>query len=289
MAGERLKMYCPWQQRRCSLPLTLNQGAAIKTEFKKVVEQFCSCYDAKEINVGSSSLNVRSAHEDTLKIKDILHMGDTISASNAANSRATTTSRKKQPELYHPALHVDLPGELSQHGPRHDNDHALISDIKILPTLSEILCNQRADFLPQRHNPGSSSIHHETGVLQLLDSQFRLLREDTSGLLRDSIRLILENWATFVHNSDWRIKRKILRDGSPTPVRIYSDVEIQRIKSNTIKGVEIEVQFEQARRARHPNLMRRKQWWYESRGLREGGAILAVIDGEPDDITVILL
>ncbi|KAJ5052617.1 hypothetical protein J3E74DRAFT_443226, partial [Bipolaris maydis] len=269
--------------------LTLNQGAAIKTEFKKVVEQLCICYDAKEINYGSSSLNVRSAHENILKIKDILHMGDTISASNAANSHATTTSRKKQPELPHREPHLDLPGELSQWGPRHDNDHALISDIKILPTLSEILCNQRADFLPQRHNPGSPSIHHETGVLQLLDSQFRLLREDTSGLLRDSIRLILENWTTFVHNSDWRIKRKILRDGSPTPVRIYSDVEIQRIKSNTIKGVEIEVQFEQARRARHPNLMRRKQWWYESRGLREGGAILAVIDGEPDDITVIFL
>jgi hypothetical protein len=232
---------------------------------------------------------VRSAHEDIIKIRDILHMGDTISASNAANGRSATTSREKQPESRPPELHVDLPGELSHLGLRHDNDHARISNIRILPTRSEILCNQRLDFLPQRYNPESPSKHHETGILRLLDSQFRLLREDTSGLLRDSIRLILENWTTFVHNSDWGIKRKILRNGSPTPVRIYSDVEIQRIKSNSIKGVEIEVQFEQVRRARHPNLMKRKQWWCDSRGLRKGGAILAIIDGEPDDTTVLFL
>jgi hypothetical protein len=269
--------------------LTLNQGAAIKTDFRGVVEQLSRCYHIENINRDPASLDVRSAHENILKIKDILSMGDAISTSKAANIRPTTTSRQQQLECRSPELSVDLPGELSQLGPRHDNDHALISDIRILPTLSEILSDKRIDFLPTRRNPISASKHHQTGILRLLDSQFRLLREDTSGLLRDSIRLILENWNTLVHNPDWRIKRKILRNGSPTPVRIYFDVEIQRIKSNSIKGVEIEIEFDQVRGARNSNLTRRKQWWRESRALREGGAILALIDGEKDSTVIFLL
>jgi hypothetical protein len=268
--------------------LTLNQGAAIKTEFRGVVEKLCGCYHVEDINHDIMSHDVHSAHENIQKIKDILSMGDIVSASNTANIRTITTSRQQQPEWRPPELDVDLPGELSQHGPRHDNDHALISDIRILPTLSEILGYQRLDFLPTRYNPNCPSKHHETGILRLLDSQFRLLREDTSGLLRDSIRLILENWNTLVHKTDWRIKRKILRNDSPTPVRIYFDVEIQRIKSDSIKGVEIEIEFDQVRGARNSNLMRRKQWWRESRGLREGGAILALIDGEEEEDTAVI-
>ncbi|KAH8594174.1 hypothetical protein B0O99DRAFT_652786 [Bisporella sp. PMI_857] len=261
--------------------LTLNQAAAIKTEFGEVVEQLSSCYRIEDIN---RSLAVRSAHENILKIKDILSMGDAISASNAGDIRTTTTSREQKPKCLPPELDVDLPGKLSQFGPRHDNDHALISDIRILPTLSEILYDgRRPDFLPPRHSHNSPSRHHETGILWLLDSQFRLLREDTSGLLRDSVRLILDNWDTLVHNPDWRSKRKILRDDSPTPVRIYFAVEIQRIRSDLIKGVEIELEFDQVHRARNLNLQKRKQWWRGSRGLREGGTILALIDGEKEE------
>jgi hypothetical protein len=263
--------------------LTLNQGAAIKTEFKGVVEQISSCYLVEDINSGLASYNVRCTHENILKIKDILSIGYAVSASSAGNTRTTTASRQQQPECRSPELDVDFPGELSHFGPRHDNDHALISDIRILPTLSEILCDERAEFLPTRHETNSSSKHHETGILRLLDTQFRLLREDTSGLLRDSIRLILENWNILVHNPDWGIKRKILRDRSPTPVRIYYGVEIQQIMSNPVKGVEVEVGFDQVRAARNPNLSRRNQWWRESRALREGGTILALIEGEGDE------
>lgn len=270
--------------------LTLNQGAAIKKEFRGVVEQLSSCYHTEGINRGHRSLEARFAQENIHKIEDILSIGDAISTSNAANIRTTNNSGLQPPEYHLPKLDVDLPGERSQLGPRHGNDHAAISNIRILPTLSEILCDGRPDFLPTRHSPISPSNHHETGIFQLLDSQFRLLREDTSGLLRDSIRLILRNWETLVHNQDWRIKRKILRDSSPTPVRIYFNVEIQQIKSHSIKGVQIDVEFDQVRRARNSDLARRQKWWRESRTLREGGTILALIDGEEvRDKTVIFL
>src|SRR6266536_1732466 len=41
----------------------------------------------------------------------------------------------------------DLPGELSKDDIRHDNDYINISDISIIPTRGEILCD-RQPFLP---------------------------------------------------------------------------------------------------------------------------------------------
>ena len=262
--------------------LTLNQGAVIRTEFTGAIEQLRSCYRVEDISHGLASRNVCSAHENILKIEDIRSMGDTISASKTVSIGTTTSYQQWQ-------LNVDLPGQLSGLGPRHDNDHALISDIRILPTLSEILNDQRAEYLPAQYDPNFPCKHHETGILRLLDSQFRLLREDTSGLLRDSICLVFENWNTLVQGSDWRTRRKILRDSCPTPVRTYTNVEIQRIKSDSIKGVQIEVEFDQVHGARTSNLTRRKQWWRESKGMREGGAILAIIDGEEKDRALIFL
>lgn len=57
-----------------------------------------------------------------------------------------------------------------------------------------------------------------------------------------------------------------------------------------MKGVEIEMEFDQVHMAKRLNLMKRKKWWRESRGLRGGGALLALIDGEEEEyVTVIFL
>jgi len=119
--------------------LTLNQGAAIKTEFIGIVEQLCSCYHTEDVNRNHANSEVRFVHDNILKIKDILSMGKTLSASKSATTRTTTASQRRQPGRHLTELEIDLPSELSKHGPRHDNDCALISNIKILPTLSEIL------------------------------------------------------------------------------------------------------------------------------------------------------
>lgn len=70
---------------------------------------------------------------------------------------------------------------------RHDNDHADICDISILPTASE-LQSLRQEFLPT----STYSLHSATRFQGLLDRQFRLLREDTVGLLRESVKLEYE-------------------------------------------------------------------------------------------------
>ena len=70
----------------------------------------------------------------------------------------------------------DPPGHLRLDRPRHDNDFANITEIRICPTSEELMC-QLAPYLPvtvpgaQHHLPAGSMERH-------LDTQFRLLRED---------------------------------------------------------------------------------------------------------------
>ncbi|KAL2830319.1 hypothetical protein BDW59DRAFT_178029 [Aspergillus cavernicola] len=72
-------------------------------------------------------------------------------------------------------------------GGRHDNDHADICKIQIMPTFQEILCS-RSEYLPVK-DPRQ---WHVDGLAGLLDRNFRLLREDTVGQLRNVIHAELQ-------------------------------------------------------------------------------------------------
>ncbi|KAH8703337.1 hypothetical protein BGW36DRAFT_443478 [Talaromyces proteolyticus] len=152
---------------------------------------------------------------------------------------------------------------------------AFISNIRLLPTTSEILCSEGADFLPKQH--------HESGISRLVDSQFRLLREDTCGLIRDSVRSVLRNWQVLVHGRDWKLKRQILSHQSPTPIRLYFNVRVQQLKADPLKGMEIDMEFDQLYKLAKLSPAHREKWWRESDTLREGSSILALIDGECQD------
>ena len=77
----------------------------------------------------------------------------------------------------------DGPGHLSIYGPRHDNDHADIQHIKILPTTDEILC-RRKPYVPAKDQ--STEHHLPCGQQRLLDVQFRQLRFDNVEPIIDS-------------------------------------------------------------------------------------------------------
>lgn len=256
------------------------QEAAFKSEFKEVTETIWSFF-VNDTDHPQESLITHLARENLLKAQDIFGTEDGITA----RKQKLRGNNKKGTQ---PAVAVDFPGELSSSGKRHDNDHAAISNIKILPTLSEILYSRRVDFLPTRDALHSRDQHHEQGIRRLLDSHFRLLREDTSGVLRDSVRVILENWETLVHGTKWQEKRKLLRSHCPSPARIYYGAQIQKLRSDRVKGMEIDVEFDQVPRARNMGVWKRKNHWRTTRGLNEGGALLALIDAEAkDDISVI--
>jgi hypothetical protein len=76
------------------------------------------------------------------------------------------------------ALHTgyDGPGADRQDGPRHDNDHLDIDEIRIAPTHDE-LTSCIAPFLPANLYDAPHPLPPES-MERLLDIQFRLLREE---------------------------------------------------------------------------------------------------------------
>ncbi|GLA69291.1 hypothetical protein AtubIFM55763_009243 [Aspergillus tubingensis] len=261
--------------------LTLNHEAAIQVDLRSIAGRIYDCCHADNADAGAGDDSLQRAYEDMVKIRDILSMGDSIPISQKPDKLQTIRTNQKGSTRHI----VDLPGELSELGPRHDNDKSAISDIQILPTKSEILNADRPEFLPARCATDSSIMHHERGIRRLLDSQFRLLREDTSGVLREGIRLIIHTWEQIVHGTDWRLKRKFLRDNMPTPVRVYSGVEIRQIKSEHFRGIEVDLEFDQLPRLKKVSPEKRKQWWVDSKALRKGSNLLALLDAEDVDDT----
>lgn len=76
------------------------------------------------------------------------------------------------------ALHNSYvgPGEVRDEGPRHDNDHVDISEIRLAPTHEELIC-RIPPFLPANIYGAPHPLPPDS-MERLLDVQFRLLREE---------------------------------------------------------------------------------------------------------------
>lgn len=255
----------------------LNQGAAVQTEFKGIVGNLRGCYDEDESK--HTSFAIRSAHQDIERTRERLQMGELIAPAQSADSRAAPLDPNF---AQHFQLAVDLPGTYSQAGIRHDNDFAFITSIKILPTTKEIKA-ERDDFLPLK---GVNSPHHLRGIHRLLDSQFRLLREDTSGQLRDGVRHLLDNWNVLVTGTDQKAKRKVQRQ-SQTRIRIYDRAQTERFKYDRKKGLVVDVSFDQPKKAAGLTKRRRIEWWKTCKEL-ESSSLVALI-GNDKETTFLLV
>lgn len=166
-----------------------------------------------------------------------------------------------------PYLERDQPGRLSSKGVRHDNDHDDISLISILPTASEVL-SDGGEYLPVK----DARNLHLGGVKRLLDQHFRLLREDTIGQLRNSVRLEIDT----------------LRDPyAPEPVSrglqqnirryAYKDVKLMKVTYARVTGLQAHLSFPQPKPALQKSEQIRRQWWEESKRLCPD-ALLCLVD-----------
>ncbi|KAF6831583.1 hypothetical protein CMUS01_07283 [Colletotrichum musicola] len=155
-------------------------------------------------------------------------------------------------------LSQDLPGSLSQRGRRHDNDHADIADIKLMPTVGEIM-SYREEYLPTA-NP---SQHHLPGLRGLLDRHFRLLREDTLHDLRNAIRTRIES------NDRVREVR--------TKVIVYDHAAAVKVHFDKWSGLEFIVRVDQPRAAAGLNKLGRAAWWVQAKRLTDG-ALVCIVD-----------
>lgn len=91
--------------------------------------------------------------------------------------------------LGHKIKHVlDSTADDSTDGPggRHDNDFAQIYKVKLLPTPDEFVSTERPFY---RRADAIASVTQETRGLTHLDNQFRLLREDLLGELRNDFQI----------------------------------------------------------------------------------------------------
>ncbi|PNP41378.1 hypothetical protein TGAMA5MH_06703 [Trichoderma gamsii] len=161
----------------------------------------------------------------------------------------------------------DLPGNLSPGGPRHDNDHADIADIKILPTYEEIM-SPREEYLPVN----DCSQWHIPGISGRLDREFRLIREDTVGQLRDAIRGALERIRSSNNKASHRTSNNILRTYT------YDSAMLINIRFEKNTGLDFVVRCDQPPPVPSLNPQQRKDWWERSKRLQVG-ALVCIIDG----------
>ncbi|KYG47209.1 hypothetical protein M433DRAFT_509938 [Acidomyces richmondensis BFW] len=154
-------------------------------------------------------------------------------------------------------LDRDPPGELSEDGPRHDNDKVNIGEISILPTLQEIK-SSRIEYLP----PADPLQWHLGGIEGLLDRQFRLLREDTVGQLREAAKFELEN----LQNPQEPAKTKPGKlQGARTFV--YQNVKISDAAFDPNTGMDFALRFDQPEAVERKGNAQRRQWWENSKRL----------------------
>ena len=149
-------------------------------------------------------------------------------------------------------------------GSRHDNDFEDICKIDILPTAAEIT-SQRAEYLPGT----DPSQWHLSGVEGLLDRNFRLLREDTAGQLRDTIQQVMRSLA-----------KSAVNKGSFTNTlrtRTYEGATVNALSLDKLTGVNIEIQFPQLSHVKRMSFRDRKDWWESSKRLQHD-ALVCLVD-----------
>ncbi|KAI0190325.1 hypothetical protein F4808DRAFT_476549 [Astrocystis sublimbata] len=159
------------------------------------------------------------------------------------------------------ALPKNLPGRLSVSGRRHDNDHADITKISILPTHEEIV-STRAEYLPT-NDPTS---FHRPGIIGRLDREFRLIREDTIGQLRDVVRDRLEEL------QGRETTRR--REGQNLRANTYKNVELVHVGFEQFNGLDLILRIPQPMSTTTPQ--KRRDWWSVSKRLQPGALVCVI-------------
>lgn len=243
----------------------LNQGAQVITEFTSIVNDLSTTIPEQLLWAGSRSL---------ARLRQRLGIGAAIPLSEGR----PIEQRSHRPVF---ELGQDLPGALSEMGPRHDNDHADISDIKILPTNEEIQ-SPRLEYLPSN----DPTKHHLPGLAGLLDRQFRLLREDTVGQLRDAVQL---EFKRLNKPANTQLPPQEQRDGIRNIV--YHNVALLRLEFDRNKGLQVVAGFDQPHALAKKGTKEREEWWRNNKQLQidafvclvsaTGRAVFLSVSGDP--------
>ncbi|KAI7969203.1 hypothetical protein EIK77_006108 [Talaromyces pinophilus] len=145
-------------------------------------------------------------------------------------------------------------------GGRHDNDHADICQIRIMPTFQEI-SSLRNEYLP----PFDPTQWHVNGLHGLLDRNFRLLREDTVGLLRDAI------------HSEIQPSRNVSNHKNQQRTNVYQNGRIIELGFHWKDGFHFMLGFSQPTHVGKVTSAKREDWWKSSKRLQPGALVCLIM------------
>ncbi|KAK6530663.1 hypothetical protein TWF281_007502 [Arthrobotrys megalospora] len=238
----------------------LNSSAMVQDGIKQVARDALAQVNEQNL---LRNPEMRHLHQNFKVINEQLALGEQIPSfiptKTTANGSDTIFSSNAGYARLHPAVQgtVRLPGNLSSDGPRHDNDHACIADIHILPTAEEIRSID-PEYLPKL---GAETAHLDRNQ-KLLDSQFRLLREDSIGCLRESLRQIIESRGNL---ELLRGSKRRKHDGlkrfftAGIAVLIHQNVRVEDVYFSPAKGLKVCISFDQP--ILYAIEMDRREWW----------------------------
>jgi hypothetical protein len=147
------------------------------------------------------------------------------------------------------------------HG-HHDNDKADITQIKIFPTLDEIMSIE-TEFLPST-NPEQPHFLSDQAERHI-DTHFRLLRHDTFGEMKQvlgGLMHAIRDDATVLSNPKFA-----LGDFRAFP---YAEAYVRATSFESRRGLEAHISFPQPALLRNKSSLERRKWWEETKRLSEG-------------------
>ena len=220
----------------------LNQEAQLSAEFTTIVNELSSTIPEQLLHAGSRSLT---------RICQRLNIGTAMTL---------LEGRAPKQDGHRPVFELgsDLPGALSELGPRHDNDHANIFDIKILPTTEEIQ-SLRLEYLPS----SDPAKQHLPGLAGLLDRQFRLLREDTVGQLRDAVQTEFQRLSKPAN-----LEPSLKRQNNGVRNITYQNVALLRLEVDRRRGLQLVAEFDQPPALARKGAKEREEWWKNTKQLQ---------------------
>ncbi|KAK4909468.1 hypothetical protein LTR49_021747 [Elasticomyces elasticus] len=235
--------------------IEVNTTAMVHDELKAVVATIRTIFD--QPLAASAAFAFKPALKYPRRIEQRLGLRQTLP--DAGDGTKTTGGRAFF------ELARERPGELSDDGPRHDNDHVDIRQISILPSLQEIQ-SPRIEYLPL----ADPLEWHIGGLRGLLDRHFRLLREDTVGQLRDAAKFELER----LHDHQGQGRK---RQGARTFV--YRNVAVSNLAFDSYSGMEFALSFDQPRELQGKSERQRHDWWDGSKRLGQE-ALICLLSSE---------
>ncbi|KAF9203483.1 hypothetical protein BGZ49_006383 [Haplosporangium sp. Z 27] len=215
-----------------------------------------------------------------------------VNVNSSTFSSQATTLNTNRPNMVYLTQTYDPPGNKSPRGPRHDNDHEDITDIKVLPTRDEITSDRPA-FLPSNGVPDAPHFL-PPGWKRQLDIHFRLYREDMLDSLRRGVKAFLKVLEeTPSHNEDVLLQKKELRRliGSNANVNldVYGDVKFLGMDSSKGSSGSIMITFSQPPQLIGLNQAKREEFWERSKRRLTQGSLVSIVchsnDNESENVS----